>query len=303
RCFALKLSVLKTLVKKIPPKKAMKQLGYRSLDSFIKHESPVLLLTAAWLSEGAAWQRRFLDQYALLRASDFEERVITLVRPDSGRWRKLAQQTVAQQRHNLVSFKELGAVVFLPLPDGVPVGTTTVSLSLALHELNEIRACGTFLKLCLVRPDFGSLVRTIVTEEPRLHSRLLDQSVPWHLIQRYYARLKRQGREEVFEPHLQIEDMVWHPIERALSAIEPSFSFWRHSAYLGLLHDKRPVSFNVIDAALNCCNQLPFERRVVQYFQRSLWHELLLRYLQREPVEKAVIAELQPELATETVMA
>jgi hypothetical protein len=210
---------------------------------------------------------------------------------------------VDQKKHNLLSFKELGALVFLPLPATVPAGTTTVSLSLALHELNEIRAASTFLKLCQVRPDFGSIVRTVATEEPRLSSQLLDRAVPWHLVQRYYARLKQEAHEHVFEPHLQLEDMVWHPIEETLSAIEPSFAFWRDGAHVGLLHDKQPVSLNVIDAALNYCNNLPFENRMVKYFQQSMWHELLLRYLRPETVEQTILNELQPRLATETALA
>jgi hypothetical protein len=302
RCFALKASVLKSIARKLPPKKAVKQLGYRSLDSFLKHETPVSVLAAAWLSEGSHWQQRWLEQYKHLKPSDFEDRNIALVQLDSKRWRSLAASTLSQKKHNLLSFKELGALVFLPLPPDAPAGSTTVSLALALHELNEIRAGGTFLKLCQVRPDFGSVVQTVASGEPRLSSRLLDEPVPWHLIQRYYAQLTHHDHEEVFEPHLQLEDIAWHPIEQALGAIEPGFKFWQNSAHLGLLRDRHPVSLNVVDAALNYCNQLPFERRVVQHFQRSLWHELLLRYLRHEPVEQTILAELQPQLATETAL-
>jgi hypothetical protein len=71
---------------------------------------------------------------------------------------------------------------------------------------------------------------------------------------------------------------------------------------LGMLDKNRPVSFNVIDAALNYCNQLPFEKRLSHYFQRSLWHELLLRYLRHESVEQSVIGQLQPEFATEKAL-
>jgi hypothetical protein len=302
RCFALKPSVLKAIIKKSPPKKAVKQLGYRSLDSFIKHEPPVSMLAAAWLSEGTHWQHRLLEQYKRLKPSDFEDRKIALVQLDSKRWQSLTESTVSQNKHNLLSFKELGTLVFLPLPSDAPNGSTTVSLALALHELNEIRAGSTFLKLCQVRPDFGSIVQTVVSDEPHLNSQLLDQPVPWHLIQRYYAQLTHHASEEVFEPHLQLEDIAWHPIEQTLKAIEPSFDFWQHSAHLGLLHGRQPVSLNVVDAALNYCNQLPFERRIVQHFQRSLWHELLLRYLRHEPVEQTVLAELQPQLAAEAVL-
>jgi hypothetical protein len=299
RCYALKGSVLKTLIRKQPPKKAMKQLGYRSLPSFLKHESPVSILAAAWLTEGANWQHKLLDQYKKLKTSDFENRSIIMLQPESKKWRALAESVVAEKHHNLLSFKELGALVFLPLSHDAPAGSTTVSLSLALHQLNEIRASSTFLKLCQVRPDFGAVVRTVVSDEAEFSSQLLDKPVSWNLVQRYYARLTHHHDEQVFEPHLQLDDMVWHPIEQTLSTIESSFGFWRNSAHLGVLHGDKPVSFNVIDAALNYCNKLPFERRVVAHFQQSLWHELQLRYLQHDSVEQSVIKQLQPRLATE----
>ncbi|HEX7633486.1 MAG TPA: hypothetical protein VF401_04140, partial [Candidatus Saccharimonadales bacterium] len=210
---------------------------------------------------------------------------------------------VASKKHNLLSFKELGALVFLPLPKDAPAGSTTVSLSLALHELNEIRAASTFIKLCQVRPDFGDVVRSVITDEAQLNSQLLDQPMPWHLVQRFYARLTHHEDAQVFEPHIQLEDIAWHPIEETLKAIEPSFAFWQQAAHLGALFDRQPVSLNVIDAALNYCNQLPYERRMVHYFQRSLWHELLLRYLRRESVEEAVASELSPQLTPEMAVA
>ncbi len=299
RCFALKSGPLRNIIKQLPPKKAMKRLGYRSLESFLKHETPVSILAAAWLSEGTHWRQRLLERYKRLGPGDFEDRSISLARPDSARWRDLAANTVEQGRHNILSFRELGALVFLPLPADAPAGSTTASLALALHELNEIRAASTFLKLCQVRPDFGSLVQTVAADEPKLNSQMLDQPVPWHLIQRYYAQLADRGREEAFEPHLRLDDMVWQPIEQTLSAIEPSFEFWRGGAHLGLLHDRQPVSLNVVDAALNYCNQLPFEQRAIHYFQNSLWHELLLRYLRHESVEQTVTGQLQPQLAEE----
>ena len=302
RCYALKPSSLKSLLRLQPPKKAMKRLGYRSLDSCLKHESPLMVMTAAWLSESPQWQSRFRDRYKTLRPSDFENRNIAILKPNFKHWKDLADVVVAQKKHNILCFKELGALILLPFPANVPEGAATVSLILALHELNEIRASSTFFKLSQVRADFGSVVQAVATDEPRLSSELLDKPMPWNLIQRYYARLNHHFREAVFEPHVQLEDMVWHPIEKTLADIEPSLAFWQHSGHLGVLHGRKPVSLNIVDAALNFCNQLPFERRMVHYFQRSLWSELLLRYLQHESVEQAVMAELQPELAAETVM-
>ncbi len=301
--FALKNSSLRIILKKLPPKKAMKQLGYRSMDSFLKHEPPVLVLAAAWLSEGGAWQHRLLEQYKRLQPIDFENRAITIVSPDSRRWHDLARSTVSQKQHNILSFKEAGTLVLLPLPAEVPAGAVTAGLSLALHELNDIRAAGTFLKLCQVRPDFGALVQSVAGEEPHIRLSPLDQPVSWQLIQRYYARQADRFREEVFEPHIRLEDMAWQPIEHALSAIDPAFDFWKDSSHLGVLHNSRPVSLNVVDVALACCNKLPFEQRITHFFQQSLWHELLLRYLDPDMIEQTVLSSLQPALAQETIPA
>lgn len=302
-CFALKNSSLRAVLKKLPPKKAMKQLGYRSLDSFLKHEAPVSVLAAAWLSEGATWQHRLLDQYKHLTSADFETRDVIITQPDSIRWRELAESVVRQKKHTIISFKELGALVLLPFPADTPDGAVIASLSLALHELNQIRASSTFLKLCQVRPDFGNLVKTVASDEPQLGTSLLNQPISWQLIQRYYARLTEQFREELFEPHIRLEDMVWHSIEHTLSEIDPALSFWKDSAHLGVLHERQPVSLNIVDVALNYCNKVPFEQRIAHYFRQSLWHELLLQYLPHETVERTVMAALQPKLAQETALA
>lgn len=304
RCFALKASVLKSILKKVPPKKAMKRLGYRSLDSCLKHEPPISVLAAAHLAEDEHWHKRLLAQYKQLGAGDFENRSIQILEFTAERWRELAEQAVGQQQHNLLCFKEFGALVFLPLPADAPSGSTVASLSLALHELNEIRAGSTFLKLCQVRSDFGEIVLGVAgTDEPRLSSRVFDQIMPWRLIQHYYARLTNRELKEVAEPHLQLEDIAWHPIEESLSAIEPGMKFWQNSGHLGLVNRHGPVSMNVVDAALGACNHIPFEHRISSYFQRSLQHELMLRYLQPGTVEQAVIGELQPQLVEETVEA
>jgi hypothetical protein len=260
-------------------------------------------MAAAWLSEGPAWQKRLLEQYKKLSPSDFENRTIQIAHPTGVRWSKLSDTTVAHSRHNLLSFKELGAIVFLPLPGTVPQGAVTASFGLALHELNEIRSASSFLKLNQVKADFGKVVSGIVSDEARLDSQLLDQPVSWHLIQRYYARLAHKFREEVFGPHLQLDDMVWHPVEQTLGKIEPSFKFWHDTSHLGVLDGHQPVSLNLIDAALNLCNKIPYEKRAVHYFQKSLWHEIMLGYLNQEPVEQTVLSQLQPQLAEEVVTA
>ncbi len=297
--YALKAAVAKRLLKKIQPKHVMKQLGYRSFDSMLKHEQPAALMAAAWLAESAQWRKQVLEQYKKLKATDFEIRDLNIICPDSKRWQALTDSLVLDKKHTVLSVKELGTVVLLPLPEQQPPAATTLTLLLALHAMNDIRAASTFLKLCQVKPDFGQTVQTIVSDEPVLGAHLFDQAVPWQIIQRYYARFSDRFREEIFAPHVQADDLAWHSIEKILAYIEPSMSFWQHTNNLSLLHNHQPVSMNIIDVSLSYCNQLPYANRIVDYFRHSLWHELLIRYLKHDNVEQTMIGGLQAELVSE----
>ena len=301
-CFALKASVAKTMLKKQPPKRAMKQLGYRSAESMLKHESVATLLAAAWLLESPAWRRTWTDRYKTLTPRDFESRQMTIAMPSGRKWQSISASVVASRRHNLIVFKEVGAIVLLPLPADKPSGSATATLALALHALNDIRASSTFLKLYQVSADYGRLVQAVALGEPYVQTHLLDQAVPWHLVQRFYARAKHLFNSDVFEPHLQAEDISWHSVEQVLSHIEPSFEFWHGTSHVALQSDHETVSCNVLDAALNHCNNLSFVRRIVQYGRSSLMQELMLRYLKHDVIERAVTAELQPALAEEELL-
>ena len=296
-CFAIKPTVFKTLLKAQPPKKVMKSLGYRSLESMLKQEPLAAIMAAAAMTESPTWRRTLKGRYKKLTASDFETRPLAIVHPNSNRWRSLTQGSVAAQKHNLLAFSELGAIVLLPLPTTAPAGAVTVSLALALQASNQVQSSSTFLKLCRVRPDFGSVVKAVASGEPKLQTSLLDRQIPWQLIQRYYARARHFFHDELFEPHIRREDLTWHSVEHAFSSIEPSFAFWHGSNHLGIVHGQKLVSLNLIDAALNVCNGLTFEQRMNGHSRESLWQELQLGYLQPKTVEQTLLAEIQPKLA------
>lgn len=298
-CFALKIPVGKQLLKKLPPKQTMKALGYRSFDSMVRREQLLAIEAAAWVLESASWHKAMIDSYRKLDGSDFEIRPVALVAPNTKHWQDVATQIIAQKKHAVIGLKEFGAVVLLPFPAEKPPAATFATLLMALHEINEVRSSGTFLKLYQVRPDFGTVVQGVVADEPALKADLFDGPLPWQIVQRYYARFADRFREDLFEPHIQKEDLTWHSVEKALSYIEPSLEFWHHTSMLGLIDGRQPVSLNVIDAALNFCNQLPYEQRIVHYFRRSLWSELVIRYLKHENLEETVLHSLESQLVDE----
>ena len=103
---------------------------------------------------------------------------------------------------------------------------------------------------------------------------------------------------DLFEPHVQREDLSWPSVEKALTFIEPSLAFWQHTNTLALHDGKKPVSFNVIDVTLNFCNKLGYAERLFSHFQRNLWSELAIRYLKHDNVEQAMADSLASRLVT-----
>ena len=294
-CYALKTSTAKRLLKKKPPKVAMKRLGYRSLESMLKHEHPAQLYAAAMAWESPQWHKSFRDQYARLQPADFEARPMVVLFPHTKRWSSLAGEFVAQAKQNVLCFKELGAVVLLPIEAHVD-GQAIATLLLVLDHMNDIRAHSSYAKLQQVKPSFGRIIQQSSSSEPYTAAQLAGQPVPWKMIQRYYARFAHAYHPEVFEPHVQPEDLQWHEGEDILAQLEPSLQFWQETQNLGLVYDGEPVSLNMLDVALSYCNQLSFADRLVHVVRGNVWHELMMRYLHQSNLEEAVHRQLSSDL-------
>lgn len=296
--FSLKNTVAKRLLKANIPKKTMKALGYRSADSMLKHESVGSLYAAAILIESDQWLKKQLTAYGKLKGSDFENRKVSIEHPTSKRWQALADSVIAKRRHNIVSFKELGTVVLLPLPQERPPLVTLTTAVLTLHAINEIYAASTFLKLHHVQSNFGVIAKKVASEELTLTVGLLDQPLSWQVVQRYFARMSQTIKTDLFEPVLHIDDFVWHSVEAVLGRIDEGLEFWKGTAPLAMHHGSTATSCNLTDQLLSHCNRLPYESRVFQYFQHELHQELSLRYINHNRLEQALTGQFGRQLST-----
>ena len=162
--------------------------------------------------------------------------------------------------------------------------------------MNKIRSHSSYAKLQQVKPDFGKIIQKSSLAEPYTSAELAGQPVPWRMIQRYYARFTDAYHPEIFEPHVQPDDLAWTNGEDLLASLDLSLGFWRGTAHLGLLHDGAIVSLSALDVALGYCNQLSFGDRIVHFVRDNLWHELMMRYLHQDNLEAAVHQQLAGEL-------
>ena len=138
-CWVMKQSVAKKILKAYPPKKVMKYLGYKSIDSMIKREPIIELYAACRVIETTSWQNNFIKTYKKLTPSDFELREIKIIVLTKERWSAAAAPYVKSSRSNITHLKELGAVIILPINVEYLKGAVISIMSLAIYYIGEIR--------------------------------------------------------------------------------------------------------------------------------------------------------------------
>ncbi len=189
-CWVLKRSVAKEMLRNTPPPTIMKLLGYRSIDSMLKHEHLAEIYGALRFAESPEWLNTFNEQYKSLKPSDFETREIEFVVMPLDRWGGIAEHFVAKKRHNITHLKELGVILMLPIKLYTLPGITITAMPLLFHYINEIRLYSAFFKLQQVKKNFGEIFVTTLIADPGKAAVMAGSHVHWRVIQRYFGKLE-----------------------------------------------------------------------------------------------------------------
>lgn len=298
--FAIKAVALRKILRQSKPKATMKQLGYRSMESMLKHEPMPQLLAATLIVESKEWHAARLQKYSALRPSDFEVRKLQFIVPTEKHWPKLAESYTAARKSSVISVAETGSVVLLPIGQSLPAVTLTTAL-LALEASNEIRATSAFLKLHQVQPDFGAIVTQTCKGEIGVDGVVPGQALSWHDIHWFFAHSEADTLPEVFGPHVQPEDMRHTNHAEVLTKLHDTLGFWLDTHSLAFVSGKDVVSFNVFDVSVGACNAFDYTDRLLHNMRRALHRELIGRYLNqasfRDSVGDAIEQRLAPQLA------
>jgi hypothetical protein len=137
--WALKHSAAKKLLRQTPPKKLMKKLGYRSLESLLKHEDiGRIYLAAVWL-EPHSWQSTAGRKIAKLDTAGFEMRGPQITALPKAYW-----QNVDGPKSHVLLDRNIGAVALWP----AGMARDSQVLPLAIMLLSSVEK--------LAGADFGS---------------------------------------------------------------------------------------------------------------------------------------------------
>lgn len=296
-CWVLKRSVAKRLLKTMPPKKLMEHLGYRSVDSMLKHENIDEVYTALRFSEGGEWLNEYNELFKTVSPSDFETRDIAIVVMDHDKYVDLAEGFVKKKLHNITHTKEMGVIVVVPMHTDRMKGITLKSLPLIFHYINEIRLYSAFFKLKQVEKNFGETVVQTLIADPGNAAQMAGQYVHWRVIQRYFGKMKDESHPEAFQPHVHPEDLHWRRAEEMLAQLDPEMAFWLELDYVGrIADDGYPITFNMMDVSLAYSNGEPYSGRYYYHFRESLWNEIFMRYMGSKNLEDSILKQLDNDM-------
>lgn len=296
QCWVIKKSVAKELLKTLPPKNIMKIFNCRSIDNLLKNENIFEVFGALRFVESSEWLKRFIKNYKNLKPSDFEERDIEILIMPPERWADTSKEFVSKKMHNVTHLKELGAIIILPSDEQDKNKLTITVLSLLLHYINEIRLYSSYFKLQQVKSNFASIFIDTLIADPKKTAVIANQHIHWRTVQRYYGKLKAEKHPEIFEPHLQPEDLHWRKAEHTLFEIDPQLGWWRDLDFVGVIDKKEPVSLNLIDCVINWANNNDYNNRIYYHFRESLWNEVFIRYMGERTIENQILKQLDNDM-------
>lgn len=282
----LQPSSVKKILKSVPPKKTMKALSFRSVDSVLKREDPLALYALAKRVEDATWQKQINARLKRLQTRDVAEcpvRIITFPK----KWLdKLTNQDYDQA---ILPVPELGAVVVFP---SVPMhieGSVLLSMAIVLQAGQRLSVEALPYRAQSMSVGMEKLLPEIAAGSMNNLDKIYGLQPTWQAV---YQLLSEHSMQRVADVELVLGDLQWQTTEMRLASQYPELDYWVDTHYLGVDHQPLPVSLHLIDVTAALVLNRSFGEQVVSHMRGSLWNELQVRYLQHESLERAVLSQL-----------
>lgn len=279
-------SAVKKLLKAVPPKRTLRTLHFRSIDSVLKREDPYILYALAVRLEDASWHAQVQARMKRLQpreASESHVQVLSLPTSWLEKLEKIKFDSVIEP------VAEIGAVLILPTMPLSVAGSVLLTTCLVLQASQ---------RLAVESLPYRTRALTVGYEKllPDIALGLLEELKPvhglhpsWHAV---FQLLAERGRDKNSEYEFMLGDLEWQSTETKLASIASELDFWVNSHYLGYVVDGRPISLHVVDVTASLVLDKKYGHQVHSHLQASLWNELQLRYLKQENIERAIVSQL-----------
>ncbi|MBP6962627.1 hypothetical protein KBB49_03765 [Candidatus Saccharibacteria bacterium] len=272
----------------VPPRKTLRLLKLRSLESVLKREDPRVLYTLALQIEDSSWKSQVHAKIKRLQSKDISWQSVEVL-PMPLAWLEKANNAISHHGF-MISCPDIGVVVVMPVIKTFTPGTTTMSLGLILQAVQRL-SIGTmpYRKQGFVQGYQNILPEIAHNKQPLL--------IPIHGLQpswRAVHQLLSLGliTEDSPDVELILGDLNWESTEMKIASLVPDFDYWVDTHYLGVKTDGVPVSLHLLDVAREVLVDSNYETRQAKHLEGSLWNELQIRYLTQDAMSKSLSQQL-----------
>lgn len=283
---SMQSTVVKKILKAVPPKRTMKALHFRSIDAVLKRENPLILYALAKKIEEKTWHTQVQARLKRLQPRDAKENKIQVLSLPATWLDKLKKQPFEHVVHTV---PEIGSVLIMPSMPLKKEGSVLLTMTLVL-QAGE--------KLAVESLPYRTRALTTGIEKllPDLAAGLLDELDPIHGMDiswnSVYQFLAEKGKYALPDYEFVLGDLQWESSETKLASLVPELDFWVNNHFLGYQDDKLTVSMHLLDVTASLVLGRQYGDQVVSHMQASLWNELQIRYLKHESLEKAIVSQL-----------
>ncbi len=282
---------LKKLLTAVPPRKTLKLLKLRSLQSVLKRYDPRILYSLAKNIEDASWHAQALAKIKRLPAKDIAWQPIVCV-PIPLLWYERTQKHV-QKYGVTLTCPEAGVVCILPSIKKLKPGSFLFALCLVLHAIVQLAVESTPYRGRELLQGYYEVLLEIAQEQQKPLRVVHGMQPTWKHV--HELRSKKMLRPTAHVDDIDLKNTEWQSTEEKLAQLIPSAQFWSGKHYVGILGtDSRPISFHIMDVARSVVADASYEDRSYAYLENALWHEIHMRYLSHDNVLKMLHNQLHP---------
>jgi hypothetical protein len=263
KVLAIKCSSIKKVLKVQLPKKVMKQLKYRSIDSMLKREDVRGIVALAQVLESELWNSKFSHKLGSLKSVDYEMRPITLLDLTGDKY------GTTDYLHSPVTCTPLMAAIQL-WSNNISKDLSPSLILLALQRQDEIKAESEYLSSQQFKPDFSKIAeRLFIAFQPQY---LYINKQPVLDVVGLNQMRRRDNKPGAYDKFI---------------TLHPSLLWWKDG--VGLAHQaQHTVSFHLSDAINSLLGKSPIGQNSYYHFSQNLKQDLLRQYSSFEGVKNYI---------------
>lgn len=259
KVLSIKCSVIKRNLKSLPPKKVMKALKYRSIDSMLKREDAREVLALAQIIESHQWNSKFSQSLGNLNSSDYELRQIIILNLSDNKY--LSSFPYPRS----VTYTSLMATIVL-WPHKIEAQLSPALVLSALRCEEVLVAESSYLSSRQFSSDFGKTAQRLF--------------IAFHPV---YLNIDKQPFISGVDMHLMRTRVMYGSAYDKFTSLHPCLLWWKETRSLAY-EAEHLVSMHLSDVLANLLGGYKFTNRCLYNFHNQIKQDLFKQYLNYEAV-------------------